>query len=169
MKQIDTKLSKMLEESLYVHKELKDDIKNGAYYRWSNKKVLKSKTIYKGDTLDNITCSACTTISLSNEFVKTGKTSLLIHNSTDVENVSPRPWPSVRINVKEFDLSEYNRVVIDAYIKAVDKNNEKLFTNYDKLDFDIVATVMSSFKTKKHMYKFITPYMCFFILYFFIF
>ena len=28
MKQIDTKLSKMLEESLYVHKELKDDIKN---------------------------------------------------------------------------------------------------------------------------------------------
>lgn len=139
---MNEKLKNMLEESLYVHKEIKENSEDGAYFRWENKKVFNSKTIYDGSTIDNVNAKSCAQVSLSDEFVKTGKTSLKIKNFTSVENVVPRPWPGVVINVPEFDLSKYNRVVVDAYIKATGYQNFYIHFNVSS-PCEYASTAMS--------------------------
>ena len=113
-------LKNMLQKSLYVHKEIMDDEKNGALYRWNNKEVIDKVLLYNGDTLDNITASSCVGLSLSSEV---SDTSLKLSLSTDIENVIPRPWPSVRIKLGGIDLTKYNRIACNIYIKSTGYQN----------------------------------------------
>ena len=114
------KVENILKKSLYVHKEVFDDEKNSALYRWNNKEVLSKSLLFNGDTLDNVTASSCVELSLSNEV---SDTALKLSLSTDIENVIPRPWPSVRINLGGIDLSKYNRIAYNIYIKSTGYQN----------------------------------------------
>ena len=117
---MENKLKNILQKSLYVHKEVMDDEKNGALYRWNNKEVLDKVLLYNGDTLDNVTASSCVGLSLSSEV---SDTALKLSLSTDIENVIPRPWPSVRIKLGGVDLSKYNRIACNIYIKSTGYQN----------------------------------------------
>ena len=116
-------LNKILKSSLYAHKEIFDDEKNGAQYRWQNKVVKDFIYLYKGNTLDNVSYKDVLEVSITNELYLTNNTSLKITLSTDVENVIPRPWPSVRIKLNNLDLTKYNRIACDIYIKATGYQN----------------------------------------------
>lgn len=142
MRNAKEELKKMLEDSLWAHKEVKENVSDGAYYRWLNKKVLDSKLIYNGDTLDNVIANACLDISIDNNVYLNGSSSLKIYNKTTVENVIPRPWPSVKINVEEFDLSKYNRAVANVYIKAEGYQNFYIHFNVSSKE-NPAATAMS--------------------------
>ena len=114
------KVENILKKSLYVHKEVFDDEKNSALYRWNNKEVYDKVLLYNGDTLDNITASSCVELSLSNEV---SDSSLKLSLSTDIENVIPRPWPSVRIKLGGVDLTKYNRIAFNIYIRSTGYQN----------------------------------------------
>lgn len=114
------KVENLLKKSLYVHKEVFDDEKNSALYRWNNKEVLDKVLLYNGDTLDNVTASSCVELSLSNEV---SDSSLKLMLSTDIENVIPRPWPSVRIKLGGVDLTKYNRIACNIYIRSTGYQN----------------------------------------------
>ncbi len=115
---MNKELEKILKNSLYVHKEISDNALNSAQTRWLNKKVAASLCLYDGTSLDNVTTNACLNVSVDNEIYLTKESSLKIELSTDVENVIPRPWPSVKIKLPVSDLTKYNRVACDIYIKA---------------------------------------------------
>lgn len=117
---MENNLKNMLKKSLYVHKEIMDDEKNGALYRWNNKEVLDKVLLYNGDRLDNVTASTSVDLSLSNEV---SESSLKLKLSTDIENVIPRPWPSVRIKLGGVDLTKYNRIACNIYIKSTGYQN----------------------------------------------
>ncbi len=114
------KLDSILKKSLYVHKEIMDDEKNSALYRWNNKEILDKVLLYNGDKLDNVTASSCVELSLSNEVCDSA---LKLSLSTDIENVIPRPWPSVRINLGGIDLTKYNRIACNIYIRSTGYQN----------------------------------------------
>lgn len=116
-------LNELLEKSLYVHKELKAKEEDGANYRWINKKVYDSLVIYDGSSLDKVEKSACTSLSIDHEVYLTNASSLKMTASTDIENVIPRPWPSIHIKLDHLDLSKYNRIACDIYIKATGYQN----------------------------------------------
>ena len=117
---MENKLKNLLNKSLYVHKEILDDEENGALYRWNHKTVYDKVLLYNGDSLENITASSCVNLSLSNEV---SDSSLKLSLSTDIENVIPRPWPSVRIKLGGIDLTKYNRVACNIYIKSTGYQN----------------------------------------------
>jgi hypothetical protein len=102
---MNKRLNNILKNTLYVHKEIMDDVSLCSETRWLNKEVKDSLLLYKGDNIDGITCSNCVVLSLSDEFTLNNKTSLKMTLSTDIENVIPRPWPSVRIKLNSKDLS----------------------------------------------------------------
>lgn len=114
------KVENILRKTLYVHKEILDDEKNGALYRWNNKEIKDKVLLYNGDTLENIIASSCAELSLSNEV---SDCSLKLKLSTDIENVIPRPWPSVRIKLGGIDLTKYNRIACNIYIKSTGYQN----------------------------------------------
>ena len=117
---MENKLKNLLNKSLYVHKEILDDEENGALYRWNHKTVYDKVLLYNGDSLENITASSCVNLSLSNEV---SDSSLKLSLSTDIENVIPRPWPSGRIKLGGLDLTKYNRVACNIYIKSTGYQN----------------------------------------------
>ena len=117
---MENNLKNMLKKSLYVHKEIMDDEKNGALYRWNNKEVLDKVLLYNGNSLDNVTASSCVDLSLSTEV---SDSSLKLKLSTEIENVIPRPWPSVRIKLGGIDLTKYNRIACNIYIKSTGYQN----------------------------------------------
>ena len=106
----------ILRKSIYVHKEIKEDEANGSKARWDKKEILDKKVIYEGDTLDNFVISKDAKCSIS-DFSLNGK-SLKITTSTDIENVSPRPLIALHYLLKDHDLTKYNRISMDIYIKA---------------------------------------------------
>lgn len=115
---MNKELEQLLKNSLYVHKEVFDDECNSASHRWLNKKIYDKVCLYNGDTLDNICYKDVLSVSLSDECTLSNNTSLKVVLSTDVENVIPRPWPSIRIKLGGIDLTKYNRIACDIYIKA---------------------------------------------------
>ena len=120
---MNKRLENILKNTLYVHKEIMDDVSLCSETRWLNKEVKDSLLLYKGDTIEGITCSNCVVLSLSDEFTLNNKTSLKMTLSTDIENVIPRPWPSVRIKLNNKDLTKYTRIHCNIYIRSVGYQN----------------------------------------------
>lgn len=120
---MNKRLENILKNTLNVHKEIMEDSSLGAEKRWLEKEVKESLLLYKGDTLEGITCSSCVELSISNEFVLENTSSLKMKLSTDIENVIPRPWPSVRIKLNNLDLTKYTRIHCNIYIRSVGYQN----------------------------------------------
>jgi len=134
-------LQKMLIETQFVHKEIKENKEEGANEAWLKKQASEIKIIYEGTRIDNIRFTECSDISLSNEITLNYETSLRIYHSTDVENVIPRPWPSIKIDIDEVDLSQYNQVLVKAYIRA--QGYQAFYVPFNvSSSCDMVATAM---------------------------
>ena len=108
----------------YAREEIKEDIKDSAYYRWLNKKVEKKEEIFTINeaNLDKISKPASGKISIIKvDYLNKDKV-LLLETNIDVENVRPRPSAGIVINLekdgKGINISEYNRVKFDIYLEA---------------------------------------------------
>jgi len=102
--------------SNHARVEILDDYKNCSEYRWHQKEVLKSLTIYDGSLDSNVTLNGRGTLSLSSKFSK--KKILQVATNTDIEGENPRPSTSLRISLNHLNLSGYNRISIKVYIQA---------------------------------------------------
>lgn len=114
----NTNLENLLNNSLYVHKELECNDRDSALYRWLNKKVYNSILLYDGSSLDNIIPNSDAPVSISND-IKLNGSSLKISLSTDIEGKERRPWPSVKLNLNNCSLVEFNRIKLNVYISAI--------------------------------------------------
>ena len=114
---------KELQKSIYAKHELHDDIANCSNTRWLNKKVYDTKELYDGASMDNLVVTPCIKYMLDTRMYKTGHSSLLLIGDTDVEGVTPRPWPSVHIKLGGVDLTKYNRISVDVYFEATGYEN----------------------------------------------
>lgn len=112
------KTQKMIKDSLYVHKEIKDDYKNCSENRWLKKRVYNKKVLFNGNDIDKVKKPTSGEISISKEIYKTGESSLKLMVNTNIENVIPRPSCALMISFKETDLTKYNRISSWIYIKS---------------------------------------------------
>ncbi len=117
------KIDELIRNSLEARKEMKDDFSNCAEKRWQEKKVLKRKVLYQGDSIDHVTLNGQATIEIDKTMTKNNDSSLLITANTNIENVSPRPSCGVVIDFPEQNLIEYNRVSTWIYIDAIGYHN----------------------------------------------
>lgn len=108
----------------YAREEIKEDIKDSAYYRWLNKEVEKREEIFAINeaNLDRISKPASGKISVvETDYLNEDKV-LLLETNIDVENVRPRPSAGIVINLekdgKGININEYNRVKFDIYLEA---------------------------------------------------
>lgn len=116
-------LKKLLYRSLYVHKEIVANDADSAETRWLNKKIYDTVCLYDGTSLDNIELKDCLEASIDHQQYLTAGSSLKILLSTDVENVVPRPSPVIKIMLPIHNLTKYNRIACDIYIKAQGYHN----------------------------------------------
>ena len=72
---MNQELKQLLNESLYVHKEIKANEADSAETRWLNKKVYDSLCLYDGTSLNNVTTNACLEVSINHEVYLTGSSS----------------------------------------------------------------------------------------------
>ncbi|MFA5748913.1 MAG: glycoside hydrolase family 9 protein [Bacilli bacterium] len=98
---------------------IKENYKNGAEYRWNNKKILKEKILFAGNSLNNIEPTGITNIELNDKIVLNYDKSVLIKAYTNVENIIPRPNFGLKVNLNGINLEEYNRTSLWIYPKAV--------------------------------------------------
>ena len=100
---------------------LKENLKDSASYRWNKKKILSKYVYYDGSTLEGITKSNDTNMSICDYSLK-GE-SLHIVTNTNVENIKPRPNISLMFHLddkakKKIIKNQYNRIAVDVFIKA---------------------------------------------------
>lgn len=115
-------VNKLIEDSFYAHKEMFDDYKNCAEYRWLNKEVKEELLLFDGSSLDkvelrNANIEHQAKIGLSRKYAIHGF-SLYATANTKIENIKPRPTFSLKINFGQIDLSKYNRIRAKIYIEA---------------------------------------------------
>lgn len=120
-------VDKLIKESFYAYKEIKDNEIDQAEHRWLNKKVDEYQVIYDGSTIDNVTLSNSNQeykakMSLSENYVR-GKSSLLLEANTMIENIFPRPTFNLRIDFPKQNFSKYNRVSAWIYIESTGYQN----------------------------------------------
>ena len=144
------KVEKLLKESLLIHKEIKEEYENSAEFRWKNKVVEESYSLYDGDTINNVTYKDCLKVEISNELKETGSSALKITNSTNVENIIPRPWPSVVITTEQVtEIKRFTRVSFNVYIKATGYENFYIHFSVGNDDNEICH----SFSVKPNSWK----------------
>lgn len=115
------KLNDLIIKSNFAHKEMKI-VNHSSEKRWEEKKVYESITLYKSNTLENVTLPKNGTISLSKE-IALNDSSLCVKVDTNVEGISPRPSCGFYISFKEMDLTSYNRLSFFVYPKATGYQN----------------------------------------------
>lgn len=115
-------INKMIKDSFYAYKEIKEDVNNGAEIRWINKEVKKTKLLYDGSTMDNIELrnsnSDHSAVIMLNEKHKIHQKSLLAVANPNIENIKPRPSFSLKFNFPKINLNEFNRIRAKIYIEA---------------------------------------------------
>ena len=112
------KLEKLIKDSCYAHKTMKINSEDEATYRWHNKKVVDSLCLYHSNTLENVLLKGPATLDLSDEITYNNNMSLHFVADTKVENVIPRPFPSIKISLNNLNLEKYNRLSYYVYPKA---------------------------------------------------
>ena len=118
------KLEKILQESLYVHKEIpEENEENGAYNKWLKKEVKNKLILFKCDNknIEKVILNGRGKVTIDNETFP--YRTLKIETNTDIENVYPRPNTAIKISFDEIDLSNYNRISVLVYPKAIGYHN----------------------------------------------
>ena len=118
-----SRLEKLLDDNFYAHKEIKENINNGAEPRWFNKKVENFVTIFSGENTEKVTVSGKATLEVAKEVKHDGKKCLCLTTDTKTENIQPRPTCGINIALDKMDLSAYNRISAWIYPEAVGFRN----------------------------------------------
>ena len=116
-------LKSLLDETFYVNKEIRDNIKDCAETRWLNKKVTDFVTVHSGGNTDNATVSGRATLEVAKEMKYEGKNCLCLISDTKIENITPRPSCSINFALDKMDLSAYNRISAWIYPEATGYQN----------------------------------------------
>lgn len=114
-----TKVEELIEKSKYAHLPMNIDVEDDASSRWKKKTVYEKICLYHSNTLENVTLNGKASIDLSDEYTYQNEMSLHFVADTKIENVTPRPFPSIKINLDNLDLSKYNRISLRVYPKAI--------------------------------------------------
>ncbi len=115
----------LVESSNYARKEIKVDETKGAQYRWANKKIKDEKLLFSPSlkSLENVVAPNYGTLTITNERTKINKETMVLDVLNDVENMAVRPSCRMTINLKDLDLSKYNRIRMWIYLEAVGFQN----------------------------------------------
>ncbi len=91
--------------------------KNSAEYRWEQKEIIKSKTIYDCDSMRHAVFSGFGSFEYTNDFVhpRHGSTSIVITTNTDIQDIRPRPSSNFQIPIDHENWEEYNRISVWVY------------------------------------------------------
>lgn len=115
-------INKMIEDSFYAYKEIKEELNNSAEVRWLKKEVKDSLVLYDGSTLEGVELrnsneehKAIMALSDKN---KIHDKSLVAVANPKIENIKPRPSFSFKLNFNKLDLSKYNRIRAKIYIES---------------------------------------------------
>ena len=117
------KLEELIIKSNGARREIIEDETKGSEYRWQNKIVKDSLTLFDGDSLENVSLLGRGSLSLSSKYSNQNKFCLCVTTNTDIENVTPRPSTTIHFNLKGIDLSKYNRISAQIYIEATGYQN----------------------------------------------
>ena len=112
------KLEQLIKTSKMATIAMKENLEDNAYTRWQNKEVYKRLCIYNSNNIDNVSLHGLATIDLSSDIVVDNNMSLHFTANTKVENVIPRPFPSIKIKLDSLNLEEYNRISLKVYPKS---------------------------------------------------
>ena len=111
-------VEKLIKDSHHAHIAMKINQEDEATNRWNNKKIEDSLCLYHSNTLENVKLNGLATLDLSNEITYHNNMSLHFVADTKVENVIPRPFPSIKISLNKLNLEKYNRLSYYVYPKA---------------------------------------------------
>ncbi len=115
-------INKMIEDSFYAYKEIKEELNNSAEVRWLKKEVKDSLVLYDGSTLEGVELRNSNEehkaiMTLSDKY-KIHDKSLVAVANPKIENIKPRPSFSFKLNFNKLDLSKYNRIRAKIYIES---------------------------------------------------
>lgn len=113
------KLDKLIKESKYAHIPMTINPQDDASTRWNNKKIYDEICLYHSNTLENVTLNGQAILDLSDEYTYNNEMSLHFVADTKIENITPRPFPSIKIALNKLNLENYNRISLKVYPKAV--------------------------------------------------
>ncbi|MBQ8293610.1 MAG: glycoside hydrolase family 9 protein [Bacilli bacterium] len=113
-----TYLENLIKKSNYAHLPMNINPNDEAGNRWKNKKVFDKICLYHSNSLDNVILNGQAKIELSDEYTYENEMSLKFTADTKVENVSPRPFPTIKISLNKLNLNAYNRITLNVYPKA---------------------------------------------------
>lgn len=99
---------------------IKENYENSAEKRWLGKVVKEEIILHDFKSLENIEFSGLGEIKLD-EFE--GSKIVKVITNTDIENILPRPSTNLRVNLNNIDLTNYNRISIYVYPKAIGFKN----------------------------------------------
>ncbi len=133
-----SKLEQLLKESNYAHKEMKINIQDDASFRWERKEVFDKVCIYHSNTLENVNLNGSFELKLNKELTIDNDCSLHFLANTKVENVTPRPFPSIKIKLDNLNLNDYNRISLKVYPKATGHVNFYFHFAFGNKDNQIV-------------------------------
>ena len=119
---MDKEFQKELEESLYLHRPLKEHKENGGRRRWLEKTVRKALTLPMYERFDRLELHGPATIRRDSSVTRSGEGSICIETDTTlpVKNPSNRYY-DITVLTNRFpamDLSEYNRFSVWVYVDA---------------------------------------------------
>ncbi len=113
------KLQDLIKNSRCAHLPIQIDKKDDASNRWNNKVIYDAICLYHSNTLENVTLNGLATLNLSNEYTHNNEMSLHFVADTKIENITPRPFPSIKIAFDKINLEKYNRISLSVYPKAI--------------------------------------------------
>lgn len=118
------KASKLMKSSNNVHKEIFVNEEYGRSFKWENKKILKTLNLFTPNVnnFDHVNKPKDGELILNKDFIKEHNC-LEIKTNTNVENKFSRPTCGLTINFDKVDITEYNRVSVMVYIKAIGFEN----------------------------------------------
>lgn len=102
------------------------EYKDGAEFRWKNKKVYDELVLFNGYDMESVTLSGRGSIYLSAK--QTQSMILCMETNTEVENISPRPRSILTFKLNNLNLSKFNRINALVYFEAV--GHENFYTHF---------------------------------------
>mgnify|MGYP003293632364 CR=1 FL=1 len=118
-------VKKLLENSNYINKEIKENEINGSYYRWLTKEIKDSINVFTPcvESVQKIEKPQQAELLLNNDYKYDDNPSLEIKTSGIIKNGFSRSTCGVVIKFDKLNIDKYNRVSIWMNIKATGYQN----------------------------------------------
>lgn len=124
---MNEKLKKIIEDTNYIRKEVKDVFENGAKYRWINKEVSKEEVLFK-PSVENMGLVSEPNYAKISYAKYDNKDTLLLEANNDIEALNIRPACSFNIKLDSVDLTEFNRIKTWIYLDI--KGQENMYVHF---------------------------------------